>query len=294
MQITAAMVKELRELTGAGMMECKKALTEVEGDIQAAIEWMRKNGLSKADKKAGRVAAEGVIGILVADDRKSACMIEVNSETDFVARGEDFQSFVDQVLARTLAEKPDDLEALLNTSYQQGEEGSIEAFRKELVSKIGENIQLRRFVVLSTDHLVGVYSHNGRIGVLVEMQGGDEDLVKDIAMHVAASKPVCVSEQDMPEEHIAREKEILIAQAKQSDKPDDIVEKMVAGRLKKYLAEVTLVGQPFVKDPDQSVGKLLKSASAEVKAFWRFEVGEGIEKKEENFADEVMQQVTGN
>lgn len=291
MQITAAMVKELRELTGAGMMECKKALTETDGDTQAAIEWMRKNGLAKADKKAGRVAAEGVVGLRVSDDGKSACLVEVNSETDFVARGDEFTGFVEQVVARILEASPADLAALQALPYRQGDSVSVEDRRKELVSKIGENIQVRRFIRIDSIGVIGSYSHGGRIGVLVNMKGGDAELAKNVAMHIAASRPVCISENDMPAEHLAKEKEILMAQAKQSGKPDDIAEKMVVGRLKKYLAEVTLLGQPFVKDPDQSIGKLLKSASAEVKAFYRYEVGEGIEKKEDNFAEEVMAQV---
>ncbi len=283
------MVKELREITGAGMMECKKALNEAGGDVQAAVEWMRKNGLAKADKKAGRVAAEGVIGMLLADDAKSACMIEVNCETDFVAKGDEFQGFVKEVATLVLQQAPANIEALFELPMENGE--TVEVRRKNLVAKIGENIQVRRFNHVATEGLVGMYSHGGRIGVLVELDGGDKDLAKDIAMHIAASRPVCISEADMPAEHMEKEKEILIAQAKQSGKPDDIIEKMVVGRLKKYLAEVTLVGQPFVKDPDQVVGKLLKAASAEVKSFQRFEVGEGIEKKEENFAEEVMAQV---
>lgn len=291
MQITAAMVKELRELTGAGMMECKKALTEVDGDTQAAIEWMRKNGLAKADKKAGRIAAEGVIGLRVTDNGKRACLVEVNSETDFVARGDDFTTFVEQVVTLILEESPTDLEALQALPYQKGGNATVEDRRKELVSKIGENIQIRRFAKIDSSGVIGAYSHGGRIGVLVDMKGGDMELAKNIAMHIAASRPVCISENDMPAEHLAKEKEILLAQAKQSGKPDDIAEKMVVGRLKKYLAEVTLLGQPFVKDPDQNIGKLLKSASAEVKAFCRYEVGEGIEKKEDNFAEEVMAQV---
>jgi elongation factor Ts len=286
MQITAAMVKELRELTGAGMMECKKALAEAGGDTEAAIEWMRKNGLAKADKKAGRVAAEGVIALAAAQNQKTACMIEINCETDFVARGDDFRNFVDQVSALALEKAPADLEALLKLPYPGS--ADVETQRKALVAKIGENIQIRRFVRVASDGVVGVYSHGGRIGVLVDMSGGDAGLAKDIAMHVAASRPVCVSESDVPAEHLQKEKEILLAQAAQSGKAGDIVEKMVQGRLKKYLSEVTLLGQPFVKDPDQNVGKLLKAASANVKSFHRFEVGEGIEKKEENFAEEVM------
>lgn len=286
MQITAAMVKELRELTGAGMMECKKALTEAGGNTEAAIEWMRKNGLAKADKKAGRVAAEGVIALATAKNQKAACMLEINCETDFVARGDDFRNFVDHVSAVALEKAPADLEALLKLPYQGSMD--IETQRKALVAKIGENIQVRRFVRVTSDGVVGAYSHGGRIGVLVEMTGGDINLAKDIAMHIAASRPVCVSENDVPSEHLQKEKEILLAQAAQSGKTGDIVEKMVQGRLKKYLSEVTLLGQPFVKDPDQNVGKLLKAAAATVKSFYRYEVGEGIEKKEENFAEEVM------
>jgi elongation factor Ts len=286
MQITAAMVKELRELTGAGMMECKKALTEAGGNTEAAIEWMRKNGMAKADKKAGRIAAEGVIALVTSQDQKTGCMIEINCETDFVARGDDFRNFVDQVTAVALEKAPADLAALLALGLPGG--NTIETERKALIAKIGENIQIRRFQHVVSGGVIGAYSHGGRIGVLVEMNGGDVGLAKDIAMHVAASRPVCVSENDVPPEHLQKEKEILLAQAAQSGKTGDIVEKMVQGRLKKYLAEVTLLGQPFVKDPDQNVGKLLKAAAATVKSFYRYEVGEGIEKKEENFAEEVM------
>jgi elongation factor Ts len=286
MQITAAMVKELRELTGAGMMECKKALTEAGGNTEAAIEWMRKNGMAKADKKAGRIAAEGVIALVTSQDQKTGCMIEINCETDFVARGDDFRNFVDQVTAVALEKAPADLAALLALGLPGG--NTIETERKALIAKIGENIQIRRFQHVVSGGVIGAYSHGGRIGVLVEMNGGDVGLAKDIAMHVAASRPVCVSENDVPPEHLQKEKEILLAQAAQSGKTGEIVEKMVQGRLKKYLAEVTLLGQPFVKDPDQNVGKLLKAAAATVKSFYRYEVGEGIEKKEENFAEEVM------
>jgi elongation factor Ts len=286
MQITAAMVKELRELTGAGMMECKKALTEAGGNTEAAIEWMRKNGMARADKKAGRIAAEGVIALATAKNQKSACMIEINCETDFVARGDDFRNFVDNISALVLEKSPADLEALLNLPYPGS--ADVETQRKALVAKIGENIQIRRFVCVTSEGVVGAYSHGGRIGVLVAMTGGDINLAKDMAMHVAASRPVCVSENDIPAEHLQKEKEIQIAKALQEGKSGEIVEKMVQGRLKKYLSEVTLLGQPFVKDQDQNVGKLLKAASAAVKSFHRYEVGEGIEKKEENFAEEVM------
>ncbi|MBN1379447.1 MAG: elongation factor Ts [Gammaproteobacteria bacterium] len=289
MQITAAMVKELRDLTGAGMMECKKALTEVGGKTEAAIEWMRKNGLAQAEKKAGRIAAEGVISVVVNSKANVAGLIEINCETDFVARGDDFKAFVEKVSALVMDKAPANVDALSALPLEGG--NTVEQVRQALVAKIGENIQVRRFTRIESSGYIGSYSHGGRIGVLVELDKANQELAKDIAMHVAASRPVCISEQDVPAEHLAKEKEILIAQASQSNKPADIIEKMVEGRIKKYLAEVTLLGQPFVKDPEQSVGKLLKAASANVKTFIRFEVGEGIEKKQQDFAEEVMAQV---
>ena len=292
MQITAAMVKELRERTGAGMMECKKALSEVGGDMEKAIEHMRITGLAKADKKSGRTAAEGVISIVIADDGKSAAMVEVNSETDFVAKGDDFQGFASKVTEAALANNPADVDAL-NSAEIEG--GSVDHVRKELVAKIGENLQVRRFVVRqNVEGMLNKYQHGERIGVLVELKGGDEALAKDIAMHIAASKPVCVDESGVPAETLEKEKAILIAEAEGSGKPAEIIEKMVEGRIRKFLAEITLVGQPFVKDPDQTVGKLLKSQGAECVFFARYEVGEGIEKKQENFAEEVMAQVRGS
>ncbi|MDO6460736.1 translation elongation factor Ts [Granulosicoccaceae sp. 1_MG-2023] len=292
MQITAAMVKELRERTGAGMMECKKALSEVGGDMEKAIEHMRITGLAKADKKSDRTAAEGVISIVIADDGKSAAMVEVNSETDFVAKGEDFQKFAANVSQAALQGNPADVEALNNAEIDGG---SVDHVRKELVAKIGENLQVRRFVVRqSAEGVLNKYLHGERIGVLVELKGGDEALAKDIAMHIAASKPLCVDESGVPAETLEKEKAILVAEAEGSGKPAEIIEKMVQGRIRKYLAEITLVGQPFVKDPDQTVGKLLKSKGAECLFFARYEVGEGIEKKQENFADEVMAQVRGS
>jgi elongation factor Ts len=290
MQITAAMVKELRERTGSGMMECKKALQETDGDIDAAIENMRKAGLAKADKKAGRVAAEGRIAIKISDDGKSAVIVEANCETDFVSGGEDFMAFVSEIADAALANKPESIEALLELSADGAQ--SIEEKRKSMVSKIGENIQVRRFHIMNaTAGSFGSYLHGTRIGVLLEMENGNEDLIKDIAMHIAASKPTCVTEDQVPAELLEKEREILIAQAQDSGKPQDIIEKMVDGRIRKYLAEITLVGQPFVKDPDKTVGALLKDEGADVKGFVRYEVGEGIEKKQENFADEVMAQV---
>ena len=293
MQITAAMVKELRERTGSGMMECKKALTEADGDIDAAIENMRKSGLAKADKKAGRVAAEGRIAIKISDDGKTAVIAEVNCETDFVSGGDDFLTFVNEVAAIALENRPESTEALVELAIDGGQ--TIEEKRKEMVSKIGENIQVRRFEIMQLDAgQFGSYLHGTRIGVLLGMENGNDDLIKDVAMHIAASRPTCVTEEQVPAELLEKEREILIAQAQDSGKPQDIIEKMVDGRIRKYLAEITLVGQPFVKDPDKTVGALLKDEGAKVTGFVRFEVGEGIEKKQENFADEVMAQVNAS
>lgn len=291
MAITAALVKELRERTGAGMMECKKALVEVDGDIEIAIEHMRKAGLAKADKKAGRIAAEGLIAFKASDDSKKAAMVEVNCETDFVTKGDDFKNFSSAVAQTALDNQPADIDALLALTMDGG--SSVADTTKTLIAKIGENTNVRRLAVRTTDGVLGVYMHSGRIGVMVELQGGDEALAKDIAMHVAASKPSCVSEADVSAELIAKEKEIFTAQAAESGKPPEIVEKMVSGRIKKFLKEVTLLGQPFVKNPDQTVEQLLKAAGATVVGFDRLEVGEGIEKKVDNFAEEVMAQAKG-
>ena len=293
MQITASMVKELRERTGSGMMECKKALQEAGGDIDVAIENMRKAGLAKADKKSGRVAAEGRVAIEISEDGKSAVICEVNCETDFVSGGDDFLSFVKAVAKTALANKPDSVEALGALPLDGGDE-SVEDARKSMVARIGENIQVRRFQILETDGgEFGSYLHGTRIGVLVDMSGGNAELIKDVAMHIAASRPQFVKEDDVPADVLEKEKEILRAQALESGKPADIVEKMLTGRLKKFLGEITLLGQPFVKDPDKSVQTLLGDAGATVNAFARYEVGEGIEKKKEDFAEEVMAQVKG-
>jgi elongation factor Ts len=293
MAITAAQVKELRQRTGCGMMECKKALVEADADMDAAAEALRKSGLAKADKKAGRVAAEGIVGVEVSGDGKAAAMAEVNSETDFVAKKEEFQNFARAVVRRVLNDKPADMDALMAMPLEDGGV-TVEEARRGLVASIGENINVRRFVRL--DAAAGVlssYLHGSRIGVLVAVEGGDSDLAKDIAMHIAASKPVCIDESGVPQDMLDKEKEIFSAQAEASGKPADIIEKMVTGRIRKFLAEVTLLGQPFVKDPDKTVGKLLQAAGAQVKAFERIELGEGIEKKSENFAEEVMAQVQG-
>lgn len=287
MQISAAMVKELRERTGAGMMECKKALTEAGGDMEAAADQMRISGLAKADKKAGNTAAEGVVNIKLSDNGKRFAMVEINSQTDFAAKATDFIGFVDSVTDAVLNDSPADVDSI----KVNGE--AVEEVRKSLVAKIGENIQVRRFATGETSGNLGDYSHGGRIGVVVDLEGGDAELAKGIAMHIAASNPVCISEEDVPADLLAKEKEIFTAEAAESGKPAEIVEKMVQGKIRKYLAEVTLMGQIYVKDPEgkQTVAALLKAAGASVKAFHRLEVGEGIEKKEENFADEVMAQV---
>lgn len=291
MAITAALVKELRERTGAGMMECKKALVEMNGDIDAAIEHMRKTGMAKADKKAGRAAAEGLVAIKTSADAKTAAIVEVNCETDFVAKDDNFQKFVEAIVDCALANKPADLDALLALPIPGA--ASIEEARKTLIAKIGENMNVRRFQIISAKGALATYMHGTRIGVVVDLEGGNEDLGKDIAMHIAASRPICVDETGVSKETIEKEKEIYTAQAQESGKPAEIIEKMVQGRIQKFLKEVTLLGQPFVKDPDQTVEKLLKAANAKVAGFVRFEVGEGIEKKSENFAEEVMAQARG-
>jgi len=292
MAITASMVKELRERTGSGMMECKKALVETGGDIEAAIENMRKSGQAKAAKKAGRTAAEGVIVIRFGADGATAAMAEVNCETDFVAKDENFTSFADAVADRVLDSNVQDVETLLNEPLHQGEDTTVNTAREALIVKIGENMNVRRFQRFGTDGgTLASYLHGVRIGVVVEMEGGDEALGRDIAMHVAASNPMCVSADQVPAEDLAKEREIFKAQALKDGKPEKIVDKIVEGRVRKYLAENTLLGQSFIKDPDITVEKLVSDAGAVVKGFKRFEVGEGIEKKQENFADEVMAQI---
>ncbi|MBS3786356.1 MAG: elongation factor Ts [Gammaproteobacteria bacterium] len=293
MSISAQLVKDLRERTGAGMMECKNALVETNGDMEAAIEQMRKRGLAKADKKAGRVAAEGAVIAALSADKKCGALVEINSETDFVAAGDDFQEFAQKVSQQVLAEAPADLDALLAMPLASGA-GSIADEQKSLVARIGENIHVRRFVTYQTDsNTIHHYLHGSRIGVMLELQGGDESLGRDLCMHVAASRPICVAAEDVAEDQVAKEREILIAQAQDSGKPQEIIEKMVEGRLRKWLAEMTLLGQAFVKDPDQTVEALLKAHGAKVIRFTRLEVGEGIEKREENFADEVAATIQG-
>lgn len=285
--ISAQLVKELRERTGAGMMECKKFLTESEGDIEAAIISMRKAGQAKADKKSDRIAAEGIIAI--ASQGQNAVMIEINSETDFVARDENFTTFANRTAEAAAQKSIDSVEALSSTTLESG--NTVEQARQELVAKIGENIRLRRIAQLSTEGVIGTYLHGSKIGVLVSMKNGDETLAKDIAMHVAASKPLVVSHDQVSTEDIEKEREIFTAQAKESGKPQEIIDKMIEGRIQKFIAEVSLLGQPFIKNPDVKVSQLLKEKNAEVISFIRYEVGEGIEKKEDNFVEEVMAQV---
>jgi elongation factor Ts len=291
MNITADSVKQLRDRTGAGMMECKKALVETKGDLDAAAELMRRQGLAKADKKATRVAAEGVVVIARSDDARTAAMVEVNCETDFVARGPDFKSFAEAVAACALSARPAQLADLNAAKLASGL--SVDERRRELIAKIGENISVRRFTVLTSPDQLGAYVHGVRIGALVAVKGGPASLAYDLAMHVAAINPRYLSASDVPPEVVAKEREILTSQAQTEGKPPEIVAKMVEGRLRKALSEITLSGQPFVKDPDVTIEKLLKGAKAEVVAFERFEVGAGIEKKQDDFGAEVARLAVG-
>jgi elongation factor Ts len=286
MNITAETVKQLRERTGAGMMECKKALVETQGDLDAAAELMRKTGLAKADKKAARIAAEGT----VAAERSgnSAVLVEVNCETDFVARSEEFLGFARELGRIALDKAPADVSALMALTHGAS---TLEEQRRALIAKIGENISVRRFVRVTAPGALGTYIHGGRIGSIVALKGGDEALARDLAMHVAALNPAYIDANGVPAAVLDKEREILTEQTKAEKKPPEIIAKMVEGRLRKYLAEITLVGQPFVKDPDTAVEKLLKKADATVVQFVRFEVGAGIEKKQDDFVGEVMAQV---
>ncbi|MEW4982437.1 MAG: translation elongation factor Ts [Cycloclasticus sp.] len=294
MSVTAAMVKELRERTGSGMMECKKALVETGGDLEVAIENMRKSGMAKADKKAGRIAAEGILKVATSGDGSTTSIVEINSETDFVSKGDDFIEFAKAVANTAVNNDVTDVDAL-NSTTVDGESVTVDEKRRALIAKVGENINVRRFKTIKTEGgVVGSYLHGIRIGVLVELEGGSVELAKDIAMHVAATNPLCLSEAEVPAEKIEKEKEIFKGQAAESGKPPEIVEKMIVGKIKKFLKEVTLLGQPFVKDGDVTIEQLLKSNNAKVRSFVRFEVGEGIEKKEEDFASEVMAQVRGD
>ncbi|MDR9497624.1 MAG: translation elongation factor Ts [Hydrogenovibrio sp.] len=285
MAVTASMVKQLREMTGAGMMDCKKALGETDGNMDEAVEFLRKKGMAGADKKAGRTAAEGVIAVAISDDKKKAAIVEVNCETDFVAKGDEFKGFADEVAAVILKTGVTDVDALMNEKLENGQ--TIDERRREMVGRIGENMTIRRTEVIETSGQIGQYQHGEKIGVVVAMEGGNDALLRDVAMHVAASKPAAVSADDVDAEMVEKERQFQIEQAQESGKPVEIIEKMIEGRMRKFLQEITLMGQPFVKDPDQTVEKLLKSEDASVSSFVRLEVGEGIEIEETNFADEV-------
>lgn len=287
--ITAALVKELRESTNAPMMECKKALEKTNGNLELAAEELRKQGITKAGKKAGRIAAEGVVAIK--SDAKHSVMLEINCETDFVARDANFTNFVEKAAETALATSITDVSEFANAKFA-GSDKTVEEVRQELVAKIGENVQIRRIVRTSDNAAtVGAYLHGSRIGVLVELDTDNNELARDVAMHIAASRPLVISPDDVPQDLVAKEKEIYMVQAAGSGKPQEIIEKMVLGRLKKYVDEVSLNGQQFVKDPNTSVGGLLAKNRAKVLAFHRFEVGEGIEKVTEDFREAVMQQV---
>jgi elongation factor Ts len=281
MPISASQVKELRERTGAGMMECKKALVETGGDLDAAVLYLRKSGRAKADKKSGRVAAEG--RIVVAGEGRRAAIVEVNSETDFVAKEENFAGFADAVAEIVLREEVADVDGLAAAAFGGGR--TVEAARTELVAKVGENISVRRFARLTADDHLGSYTHGTRIGVLVSVAGGSDDLARDVAMHIAATNPGYIDEAAVPADVLDRERKVFAEQARESGKPDEIIARMVAGKLAKYLKETTLLGQPFIKDDDISVGRLLGNAGARVTAFVRYELGEGIDRKQENSAD---------
>jgi elongation factor Ts len=290
MAVTASMVKELRERTGAGMMECKKALVETNGDMDAAIEHLRKSGLAQADKKASRIAADGRIALATREDNSEAVMVEINCETDFVAKDANFLAFTDAVASNALVATSDDVDALMATDFDGS---SLEVARQALVTKIGENVQVRRMARMAGCDNIGAYIHGGHIGVMVDLEGGNEEVARDIAMHIAALNPAYIDVDDVPADVLEKEKQFLISQAADSGKPAEIIEKMVSGRMRKHLSTITLLGQDFVKDGDVTVAKLLKQNDAKVKSFTRLVVGEGIEKKVDNFADEVMQQVKG-
>ena len=290
MSISASMVKELRERTGAGMMECKKALQESNGNIDSAIELLRTSGQAKAEKKAKRVAAEGKI--VIKNNLANAVIVEINSETDFAANDSNFTDFANSIADALLQNEISDINSM--NDLKLSDDVSIEEARTNLISKIGENISIRRFDKIHQAVNIGEYSHGSRIGVIVSLDKSDPDLAKDIAMHIAASNPICLDKEDVPEDLVSREKRIFLEQASSSGKPPEIIEKMVEGRMKKFFKEITLLGQSFIKDPDISIRDLLDKSEAKIQSFIRYEVGEGIEKKEENFADEVMKQIKGD
>ena len=294
MSISAQQVKELRDRTTAKMMDCKKALVEADGDMEKAVEILRTKSQSSADKKAAKVTGDGIVVVKTSSDGKSAVLLEVNSQTDFVARDASFVAFANEVAEVALANNVSDLAKLGEQALSNGQ--GVDQFRVDLVAKLGENIHCRRVALFScdgSDQFVASYVHQAKIGVLVKLEGGDESVARDMAMHVAASSPLVIDPSEVPQDLVNKEKEIFIAQAKESGKPDDIIEKMVQGRISKFLNEQSLVGQAFVKDPSTKVGKVLDQAKAKVVKFEKFVVGEGIEKEEDDFAKEVMEQAFG-
>lgn len=292
--IKVAAVKELRDRTGAGVMDCKQALQGADGDIEKAIQDMRKSGIAKAARKSGRIASEGLVMIKRHADPARIVIIEINSETDFVAKDQSFNDFCDAVATCILVNRPADLSILMGSQMVDCEQ-TVEEGRQQLVARVGEHISVRRFSLLDAEkgRFLNSYAHGTRIGVIIELEGGDDGLAKDIAMHIAASNPICISAEDMPQEIVAKEREVVVAQAEASSKPADIIEKITDGRMQKFFQEQCLLGQSFVKDPEQTIGQLLKSSAAMVKNYVRYEVGEGLEKKNDNFVQEVMSQAKG-
>ena len=289
--ITAELVKQLREKTGAGMMDCKKVLTETDGDMEKAVELLRERGIAKAAKKSGRIAAEGLVTTYVSEDKKVGAIVEVNAETDFVAKNDEFVNFVSDVAEIVANSNPANLDALLEVKYKNTEK-TVKEVLTEKIATIGENMSIRRFERFESDGLVESYIHGaGKIAVLVDFKSGDSDLAKDVCMQIAAAKPEYLNRESVPQERVAKEMEILKAQAMNEGKPAEIAEKMVQGRIGKFYSEICLLDQEFVKDSSIKVGDLIKSKGAEMVKFARFETGEGIEKKEENFAEEVMKQL---
>ena len=290
--VTASQVKDLREKTGAGMMDCKKVLTETDGDMEKAIELLRERGIAKAAKKSGRVAAEGLVEAYISEDGKTGAIVEVNAETDFVAKNEEFKAFVASVAKQVVEKDPKDLEDLLAQESIDEAGKTVKDVLTDKIAKIGENMNIRRFVRFESDGLIEKYIHgDGKIAVLVNMKGGNSEVAKDVCMQIAAARPEYLNETSVPEDRLNKEKEILKAQTMNEGKPEAIAEKIVQGRIRKFFEEVCLVDQAFVKDPNKKVSELLKEHNAEVTEFARFEKGEGIEKKEENFAEEVMKQL---
>ncbi len=290
--VTATLVKELREKTGAGMMDCKKVLTETDGDMEKAIELLRERGITKAAKKTDRIAAEGIVAAYVAEDGKIGSVVEVNSETDFVGKNEEFRSFVADVAEQIAVKNPANVEELLNQKSMKDATKTVQEVLTGKIATIGENITIRRFERFESNGLVEKYIHgDGKIGVLVELENGDKELAKDICMQIAAAKPEFLDRASVPSERVEKEMEILKVQAMNEGKPAEIAEKMVQGRIGKFYGEICLVEQAFVKDPEMKISKLLESKGAKVIRFARFEKGEGIEKKEDNFVEEVMNQL---